>query len=532
MIINNTHSQKRVCVNITYKEGNMHRLFKSALIVTFFSVATRALGFVLRIILSRALGAEVLGNYQVAMSVFGVLMTLVASGLPLVVSRSVAYNKSLKKHKEAFKNVSAGLIIAISVSVVVSLIITVFPDILNLIFIKDNISTIVLYSLPALIASSIYSILRSSLWGDKHFFAISFTEFFEQVIRIIFCLILFSTPILPSLSLGDKASLSLSIACIFSATLVVIIYFSLKQKLANPKSAFKPLLKSSLPITTLRTVSSLVQSLIAIIIPSRLMLYGYSSSEAMAQFGMLLGMAFPLIMIPGTLIGSVAVTLVPEISSKTDNIDDKSRTKDLVGLKSHIYLGITLSSLISMIFVPAFLVLGEPICEILFNSSDAGKYVSCAAIIMLPLGINQITSSILNSIGLEFKSLMNYAIGAVFLFVSIFFLPKYIGSYSLIVGLGLLNTISSFLNMRMLSKRDLLKKGYIRFILISIAFSATSALLGYFIYKLLISFIGKFISTMITGFICVLSMILLYYVFNISNLKGFILIRKHRRKHK
>ena len=84
----------------------MQRLFKATIIVTFFSVTTRALGFILRIILSRFLGAEQLGHYQVAMSIFGVLMTLVASGLPLVVSRNVAYNKSIKDDKKAFSFVS------------------------------------------------------------------------------------------------------------------------------------------------------------------------------------------------------------------------------------------------------------------------------------------------------------------------------------------------------------------------------------------------------------------------------------------
>lgn len=508
----------------------MRRLFKAAIIVTIFSVLTRALGFVLRIILSRALGAEVLGNYQVAMSVFGVLMTIVCSGLPLVVSRLVAYNKNENNYKKAYSSVSAGLIITLAISIVISLIIYIFPEILTLIFRQENITSIVLYSLPGLIASAIYSILRSALWGDKRFFAISFTEFFEQVVRIVFCFILFSNLVLPSLSLGDKAALSLSIACIFSCVLVAIIYFALKQKFSSPKGLFKPLLKSAVPITTLRTVSSLVQSLIAIIIPLRLTKFGYSSSEAMAQFGMVMGMAFPLIMIPGTLISSLAVTLVPEISSKTDNIDDKTHTKDLNGLKSNIYMGINLSILISMVFVPAFIVLGKPITEILFHSSEAGKYVSWGALLILPMGINQISSSILNSIGLEFKSLLNYAIGAIFLLISIFFLPKYIGTYALIVGMGLLTTISAILNMRMLKKRNLLKPGYFKFILLSILFAFLSALLGYFTYSLLIMFLNKFISTLITGIICTLSIILLYYIFNLSGIKSFFVIRKNRKK--
>ncbi len=508
----------------------MRRLFKAAIIVTMFSVATRALGFVLRIVLSRVLGAEILGNYQVAMSIFGVLMTLVGSGLPLIVSRSVAYKKSAGNTKGAYATVTAGLVVTLAISIILSIVIFVFPQILNLIFTQSSTTSIVLYTLPGLVASAIYCVLRSSLWGDKHFFAISFTEFFEQIVRIIFCFILFSSAILPSLSLGEKASLSLSIACIFSCVLVIIIYFSLKNKLANPIKEFKPLLKSSAPITALRTASSFVQSLIALIIPARLMLYGYTSSEAMAQFGMIMGMAFPLIMIPGTLISSLAVTLVPEMSSKTDNIDDKSHTRDINGLRKHIALGINISILISAIFIPAFMVLGRPICEILFGSSNAGVYVSYASIIMVPMGINQISSSILNSIGLEFKSLKNYVAGAIALILCIFFLPKYIGTFALIVGMGLMSIISALLNMRMLKKRNLLSKVYIKYLSLSLLFALVSSVAGFLLYNLLDACTPRLIATIITGVVCEGFMVGLCYVFNLAGIKGMIYINGKRKK--
>ena len=168
----------------------MKRLLKATLIVTLFSVLTRALGFVLRIILSRFLGAEMLGYYQVSMSILGVLMTLVASGIPLVISRNVAFKKAQGDIKSAYKSVSAGLIVSLFISVGVSLVIYLFPEILNFIFKQNKSTTIVFYLLPSLIFSAVYCALRSALWGEKHFFAISFTEFFEQVVRIILFLVI------------------------------------------------------------------------------------------------------------------------------------------------------------------------------------------------------------------------------------------------------------------------------------------------------------------------------------------------------
>lgn len=507
----------------------MGGIFKATLIVTIFSVLTRALGFILRIILSRSLGAEMLGYYQVAMSVFGVLMTLVASGLPLVVSRSVAYERLSGETKKANASVTAGLIVSLSISLVVSVLLFAFPQILTVIFKNDITTRIVLYSLPAIVASAIYTVLRSALWGEKHFFAMSFTEFFEQTVRIILCLILFSPKVFSNLGMGEKASLSLSIACICSCLLVVVIYFALKNRFANPKGEFKHLLKSSVPITAVRSASSIVTSLISLIIPLRLMSAGLTESEAMSEFGMVMGMAFPLIMIPGTLISSFAVALVPEISSKTSNIDDKNSTRDFCGLKAHVNLAINVSLAISMIFVPAFMVLGSPICEILFGSASAGIYVSRASIIMIPMGLSQISSSLLNSMGLELKSMKNYAISAVFLFLSIYFLPKFIGTNALIVGMGLLSTTSAILNFRMLKKRDLFNPNFGKYFAKMMAFGFVSWLFGFLLFRLFDLFLPTFFVVVIVGLFTVAVMLTLYYVFDIVGVKGFVLKRRKKR---
>ncbi len=65
----------------------MKSLFKTVALITFFSVITRVVGFLFRIYLSRTVGAEALGMYQVAFSIFMVLLTIISSGLPLVISR-------------------------------------------------------------------------------------------------------------------------------------------------------------------------------------------------------------------------------------------------------------------------------------------------------------------------------------------------------------------------------------------------------------------------------------------------------------
>ena len=56
------------------------------LVLTLTSIVSQFLGFVYRIFLSRLIGAEVMGLYQLIMPVFSVLLSLTAVGLTAAVS--------------------------------------------------------------------------------------------------------------------------------------------------------------------------------------------------------------------------------------------------------------------------------------------------------------------------------------------------------------------------------------------------------------------------------------------------------------
>lgn len=82
----------------------MKSIFKAVAVVTIFSVFTRLLGFFFRIYLTRKLGAEGIGLFQMATSVLGIFTTLISSGLPLTTAKLVSKyeaNSELKKEKQS-----------------------------------------------------------------------------------------------------------------------------------------------------------------------------------------------------------------------------------------------------------------------------------------------------------------------------------------------------------------------------------------------------------------------------------------------
>ncbi|MBP3581967.1 MAG: oligosaccharide flippase family protein [Clostridia bacterium] len=496
---------------------------KAMFCVTFFSVATRALGFILKIYLSRNLGSVMLGSYQVAMSIFAVMMTFVSSGIPVVLSRNVSYYAGTNNKKSIGSIVSSGLILTFAICSIVSIIIIFFPNLLNVMFTSNASTEMLQILLPALVFSSIYEVLRGALWGEQKFFVISFTEFLEQVTRIVAIVILFETTFL-DMSLTNKTALSLSIACIISAVVVTIIYIKFGGKINNPKYEFKNLLKTSTPITAVRTISSIVSSIIAIIIPIRLMAYGFTETEALSEFGIIMGMTFPLIMIPSTLISSLAVTMIPSISEQSNDIDNNN-LKDKSILKSKINFSIRTTVVFSSLLISTFLALGIPICRFLYDNSKAGLYLCYSAVLMLPMGISQITSSILNAIGLELKSLKNYAVSSGLLIVCIYFLPKYIGTFALLIGYFLMSLTSSILNIKMLSKRGLIEYKFIKTIISMLAISIFSSILASSIYHLFSKIL--ILGLIAGGIVSAGSTILLVYLFNIANFKMIIFKHKH-----
>lgn len=500
-----------------------NKFIRAMFCVTFFSVLTRTLGFFLKIYLSRTLGSVMLGTYQVAMSIFGVLMTLVSSGIPVVLSRNVSYYAGQNNKKAISASVTSGLILTFAICGVVSIIILFFPGLLNLIFTSNASTEMLQILLPALVFSSIYEVLRGALWGEQKFFIISFTEFIEQVTRIIIIIILFETTFL-DMSLTNKTALSLSIACIVSSIIVSFIYFKVGGKLSHPGKEFKKLLKTSTPITAVRTVSSVVSSIIAILIPIRLTTFGYSELEALSEFGIIMGMTFPLIMIPSTLIGSLAVTMIPSISEQSNNIDS-GELKDKTTLRSKINFSIRTTIVFSSLLISCFISLGIPICEFLYKNSKAGIYLCYASVVMIPLGISQITSSILNAIGLEMKSLKNYAISSIVLIVIIYFMPRYIGTFSLIVGYFCMSVVSSVLNISMLKKRNLVDLSFLKTILYMVLISLFSTLLTSSIYHLVSHHV--LLGLIVGGLTAGCSTLALIYIFNIANFK--MILFKHKK---
>ena len=131
--------------------------------ITIFSVITRVFGFVFRVFLSRKLGAEGLGVYQIAASIMGIFMTLVASGLPLVTAKTCAtYNHTRELDKKNIA-VTSATIIARVISLLASAVVIIFQNVFVNIVGSALVVELMILMCPAIVFSAVYAVFRGSL---------------------------------------------------------------------------------------------------------------------------------------------------------------------------------------------------------------------------------------------------------------------------------------------------------------------------------------------------------------------------------
>lgn len=449
-----------------------NKIFKTATLVTALSVAERSLGFLYRIVLARMIGAEALGSYQVALSVFAVFLTIGTGGIPVTVSRLISKSKAEGKKNGETAAVLAGVALALLLTLPVVLVFPLSGNAFSFLFTDENGLAVFKTLLWGLIFSCLYAVFRGWLWGKKKFLTAAVFEILEESVMVVAGILLLRR-VHGSLEGAKTAALAAVISYLFSFTCSALCFFFGREKSPPDKGYIKPLAKSALPITAVRAGTTLVNSAVAVLLPAMLIRAGMQESEALKLFGVLSGMVIPILFVPSTVIGSISLVLVPELSEDFY----AHRTERL---QRNIERGLNAAVLVACALIPFFSVLGEELGLLAFSSLESGKMIEKSCPILLPMSLTMISTSALNSMGFEKQTFRIYFVGAAAMLLSVCLLPKFLGGYAYIVGMALNFTLCAILNLRFLFKKALrgCKTDFFKRTLFTVALVLPLALVG------------------------------------------------------
>lgn len=459
-------------------------------IVTIITAIERLLGFFYRITLSKNLGEELLGVYQLSTSLFGVFLTLGVGGLPVTVSRFIARFKAENAPQKQNSTLSAGLLLAFLSSFLPALCFWLFARFLTP-FVPDE------RCLPTLkilliggIFSSLFAILRGRQWGNKRFLAPALFELLEQSVLVISAVLFLAFP--SRISLLERVAWANALSC---AVAFFVAFFALlleKPKFNPPLPLAKELFRSSLPITAMRIFNSLLVSAVAVILPAMLVKAGLSNTNAIKLYGVLTGMVLPVLFIPATLIGTLSLVLSPQIS-------EDFYKKNFARLKKNIDRGLTLSAFLSLLLVPLIFVLSAEIGGVFFSSLTAGEMIKAGAPILLPMSVSMFSTSVMNALGNQKISLKFYLFGALSLTISILLLTAPLKGYSYLVGMGLNFSVTAVCNLLFLRKKQVLDASVFKKLALVCALLLPVALFGQLIKAVCLPTFGAYFSLCFIG---------------------------------
>ncbi|HIT90286.1 MAG TPA: polysaccharide biosynthesis protein [Candidatus Merdenecus merdavium] len=389
---------------------------------------TRIIGFFYRIFLSHTIGPEGMGIYQLIFPIYALCFSLTAAGIQTAISRFVAWKVSLKDEQAARDILLVGLTISMILSIGTTILLYLNADFLAINILDEprcgDLLRIVSLSIPF---GCVHSCVNGYYYGIKKANVPALSQLIEQLIRVFASYVIYLMlkeqghmvgPAIAAIGivLGEFVSM------LFSATAIIGRFqkFPTFKQVKSPYFTHaKNILSLSLPLTANRILLNVLQSAEAILIPIRLRLYGFDTSEALSVYGVLTGMSLPLILFPSAITNSVAVMLLPTISEAqaSDNHRMIARTIENT-IKYCLILGILCTG--------TFLLFGSDLGTVFFDNSMAGSFILVLAWICPFLYLTTTLNSILNGLGKTTTSFIHHCIGlgTRILFV-LFCIPKF-----------------------------------------------------------------------------------------------------------
>ena len=115
-----------------------HPLITGTFILTLTGLASRFIGFFYKIFLSRTIGAEGIGIYQMIFPIYGVCYALTTSGIEIALSRFVSQENARGNRKNAFTILKTGLFLSLSISLLVSVLLYTNAEFIAVHFLKEE----------------------------------------------------------------------------------------------------------------------------------------------------------------------------------------------------------------------------------------------------------------------------------------------------------------------------------------------------------------------------------------------------------
>ncbi|MDD4320428.1 MAG: polysaccharide biosynthesis protein [Acidaminococcaceae bacterium] len=402
--------------------ANNHKFLKGTMILTISSIVVKVIGALNWIILSRVMGGEGIGLYQMGFPIYLMAITVSSAGIPVAISIITAEKIARHDYAGAKRVFNVSLRLLFCTGLVFSAALLFGAQwLVDYHWIRDARAYYSIIALaPAVFFVTFLSSFRGYLQGWQIMTPTAASEITEQLTRVV-TMIAFAYMLMPYGLPYAAAGASMGAGVGAFCGLIVLwwFYHRLKKQfhLENVKQAadsvvepaktiIKRLVYLALPVSMSSLMLPIVSNLDLLIVPARLEVAGFSVAQATTFFGYLTGMAVPLVNLSTILTAALAISLVPAIS-------ESRALGDFLGIKEKTKTAFRVAAIITIPCSVGLFVLADKVAGMIYNAPGAAPAIQTMSTAIFLLGIHQVSTGILQGMGKTTIPVLNMILAAV-----------------------------------------------------------------------------------------------------------------------
>lgn len=427
------------------------KLFLNTLLLTAASMLMRAIWVYFQIYLSNEIGSAGIGLFQLIGSVQGLAITVAVSGIRFATTRMVSEELGLQRPGGVNKVLGRCLMHGLTFGTLAAITLFFASEYIGSIWIGDSRTILPLqtlsFTMPFIALSAVIGGYFTAVQRVVKTAAAQLLDTFITVAATV--LFLFMAP-------ADNLEFSCAaivaggaVGEVISFFIMLLLFLYDKRRLkgdnSNTRHVTRRLLAVSMPLAVSTYARSALSTLEHMLVPRGLRKSGASGDSAMATYGTVHGMVFPVLTFPSVLFMSLSELIIPELT-ENQVAGNEGRIKYIVNkiLNLCIFFSIGVAGL--------FAFFHNELGAMLYHDPEVSKYILIFSFLMPIVYMDAITDGMLKGLGQQLHS-MAYNIVDSFVSVILVYtlLPLYdINAYICIVYFT--ECFNFFLSIRRISR--------------------------------------------------------------------------------
>lgn len=398
---------------------NRQPFLHGALVLMMAGLVTRVMGFVYRIFLTRMIGAQGMGLFQIVFPILGLVLTFVTAGLPLAISKLVAEAVAQNDAQRIKRMIRISVWTVSTMTILFTVLMFLLRGVILTHWLSDpRAYPTYLAMIPVVGIIGISSIYRGYFQGLQDMSPTAWGTILEQTVRIISIWVLAAYFVQFSLAYAAAAAMMGMVLGEFCGLMYLVIQQRRRGRLTDilpdaplttsesMRQTLHSMAEIALPVTLSKLIWSLLFAAEPVLVMRALKAAGFATGASTAMYGQYSGMAIPLLVFPTVFTGSLATNLVPSVSEAVAN-------NEYFRVRIRLAQSFTATAMVAFPTAVVLTMFATPLSDAIYKEAAVGPILAVMAPFEFLLCLQAPLTGILQGLNKTGIAMMNSIVGGV-----------------------------------------------------------------------------------------------------------------------